>query len=201
MREKYIKSLLDNVTTILDAHQIDNTTFNLIQSEIDNVCNDLTFDFHRKVNSDTTMLLTDNPYNHVNNLIISNNLNNLKEYILQYINKYLDGIKVTPEIEPLIEHSWMTKTKFGSTAEKHEHGISFISGVYYYKVTEQSGNLLFHSPDGYPDIFKDVNVEMQPKNGKIVIFPGCIPHSVLINESSEDRYSISFNVRIFNDNF
>lgn len=199
MRVKYIKSLLDNVANILDVHQVDSASFNLIQSEITNVCNNLKFDFHRKVNADSSMLLTDDPYNHVDNLIISNNLNNLKEYILQYITKYLDVINVTPEIEPLIEHSWMTKTKFGSTAEKHEHGISFISGVYYYKVTKQSGNLCFHPPNGYPDIFKDINVEMQPEDGKIVIFPGCIPHSVLKNESSEDRYSISFNVRIFND--
>jgi hypothetical protein len=199
MRINYIKSLLDNVANILDTHQVDSNTFNLIQSEITSECNDLKFNFNRKVDVDSSMLLTDDPYNHIDNLIISNNLDNLKEYILQYVGKYLDVINVTPEIKPFIEHSWMTKTKFGSSAEKHEHGLSFISGVYYYKVNERSGNLRFHPPEGYPDIFKNVEVEMQPKNGKIVIFPGCIPHSVLKNQSSDDRYSISFNVRIFND--
>ena len=58
--------------------------------------------------------------------------------------------------------------------------------------------LSHHYPDEYTGIevhaLDDINLEV--KEGELLLFPSYLPHKVAKNESSEDRIVISFNVGI-----
>ena len=93
---------------------------------------------------------------------------------------------------------------------KHHHPQCNLAGVFWIKVPPKSGNLLFESPHSFTS-FSEVNCytdkfrkntnsyltySYKPIEGEIVIFPSFVPHSVLKNESNEDRISYSFNIKL-----
>jgi uncharacterized protein (TIGR02466 family) len=83
-----------------------------------------------------------------------------------------------------------------------------ISGVIYLLTTENSGAICFHKDRTVKNIFTDTiridfsnqnnwNTEVlgfKPMNNDILLFPSILNHSVSINDSNEDRYSLAFNV-------
>jgi uncharacterized protein (TIGR02466 family) len=93
---------------------------------------------------------------------------------------------------------------------KHHHPQCNLAGVFWIKVPSKSGNLLFESPysftsftevNCYTDKFRKntnsyLTYSYRPTEGQIVIFPSFLPHSVLKNESNEDRISYSFNIKL-----
>ena len=93
---------------------------------------------------------------------------------------------------------------------KHQHPQCNFAGVLWIKVPPKSGNLVFESPHAftsfteincYTDKFRKntnsyLTYSYRPIEGEIVIFPSFIPHSVLRNESNEDRISYSFNIKL-----
>lgn len=97
---------------------------------------------------------------------------------------------------------------------EHNHGASFISGVYYLKVPKDSGNIYFTRAQTEADrmnfltkvIYDEqlntdnsrTNTEhwFVPKEGMLILFPGHLSHYVQQNMTSgEDdrRVSLSFN--------
>ena len=93
---------------------------------------------------------------------------------------------------------------------KHHHPQCNLAGVFWIKVPPKSGNLLFESPHSftsfteincYTDKFRKstnsyLTYSYKPIEGEIVIFPSFLSHSVLRNESDEDRISYSFNIKL-----
>jgi uncharacterized protein (TIGR02466 family) len=88
----------------------------------------------------------------------------------------------------------------------HTHPLSMISAVYYVKCPEECGDLVF-LPDFNDAIdyeFRNDNMkefakmygsyEIKPKEGRLVIFPANLLHHVHVNQSNDDRISISFNL-------
>jgi ectoine hydroxylase-related dioxygenase (phytanoyl-CoA dioxygenase family) len=72
----------------------------------------------------------------------------------------------------------------------------------FYLANSYSGHIVFHK-EAYNQIspalvsegkFTQNNFQIKPEPGMLVIFPSGLPHSTLINSSSEDRYSIAFNL-------
>ena len=96
---------------------------------------------------------------------------------------------------------------------KHHHPQCNLAGVLWIKVPPKSGNLVFESPHSftsfteincYTDKFRKntnsyLTYSYKPIEGEIVIFPSFLPHSVLINQSEEDRISYSFNIKLSYD--
>jgi len=87
----------------------------------------------------------------------------------------------------------------------HIHPDSHFSGVYYTKTPKYCGNILFHRSSSIPflgleNFFKNkdtlATAQIEPLPGMLIIFPGCLAHSVRINESDESRVSISFNFNL-----
>tara|TARA_R110000772_G_C13202638_1_gene430197 strand:- start:196 stop:903 length:708 start_codon:yes stop_codon:yes gene_type:complete len=215
LTDVYIKKLLTKGTEILNVHQVDKSSFNTIQNEVKNVIKDVTFNLlpydHKRFkqasndfNDDPelqiskTMEFTKNPWD--DNIIIDKNMNYFNKFLFERVEKYLNDNGIVPDMKPIIKNSWMTKSSKGKSLETHTHCKACISGTYYYKTTKDSGNICFYSPKESPDLFEG-KVEISPKDGMIVMFPGILPHSVLENKSSEDRYGISFNIRIFKHDF
>lgn len=86
---------------------------------------------------------------------------------------------------------WAQVHEKGMSTNTHAHLPADISGVYYVKVPEGSGVLAFVLETDHlmPEI-------VEPKEGKLVLFPSWLSHYVTRNQSDERRISVSFNMSI-----
>ena len=103
--------------------------------------------------------------------------------------------------------SWVNMHKNGDVAQGHTHTNSMFSGVMYFKIPENSGELRFHCPAIIPtyvtqtvlpdivrsNVYNMREINIMPEVGMIIIFPSHLAHSVSVNESNEQRYSMAFN--------
>jgi uncharacterized protein (TIGR02466 family) len=122
-------------------------------------------------------------------------------------------LAVNRSIEFYITDSWINIHRRGHSAGAHVHHNSLISGVLYLKVTENSGDIVFHR-DGlslvpFPPAL-DLDVDSynlynckswghRPKTNDICLFPSVLMHSVDPNESDEERCCLAFNVFVRGD--
>jgi uncharacterized protein (TIGR02466 family) len=129
--------------------------------------------------------------------------------VMKEVNLYGRGLlAVNNSIEFYITNSWVNIHMRGHSAGPHMHHNSLISGILYLKVTETSGDLVFHrdvhSLVPFPpaldldmDSFNLYNCKSwghKPKTNDICLFPSVVSHSVDPNESHEERWSLAFNV-------
>jgi len=90
----------------------------------------------------------------------------------------------------------------------HIHDNAFVSGVFYIKARPGQGAINLYKCysqdyvvasacriERYTPISSSA-VSYQPMTGKLIMFPGNLPHGVEGNESEEERVSISFNVKL-----
>lgn len=99
--------------------------------------------------------------------------------------------------------------KPGEYDSPHHHPESDLLGVYYVKARPGSGDILFHDARGsVPTMWQDplvvddtngrsgrVIYRVNPEEGKFVMFPGYLIHSVEPNLSDDVRMSIIFEFR------
>ena len=105
-----------------------------------------------------------------------------------------------------INNMWAIINTGGSANLRHQHGNSTISGAYYVRAPENSGDIVFYDPRPAPVYTypKAVNPNLlnaqvngiSPKEGALVLFPSYLDHSVNENLSNEERIVISFNITI-----
>tara|TARA_B100000131_G_scaffold268871_1_gene267974 strand:- start:99 stop:650 length:552 start_codon:yes stop_codon:yes gene_type:complete len=107
-------------------------------------------------------------------------------------------------------YAWVNVNGEGHSNNKHSHFTSdiLISGVYYVKVPEDSGNIRFYDPRGEL-IHKTLDWEyyhnyqyhyIKPKEGQMIFFPCWLEHDVEPNQSNDERVSIAFNVSMIKEN-
>ena len=84
----------------------------------------------------------------------------------------------------------------------HNHPNTWLSGVYYLKVPKDSGDICFHDPVDsrsfsldFSRLVRSREMCIKPEEGKLLLFPGWLYHSVTPNESDEDRMCVSFNIK------
>ena len=139
---------------------------------------------------------------------ILNSLPELKKEIENhcelFVKKYL-SLKENANF--YLQNSWSVKHNPGDYAQIHSHGSSLLSGVYYLKTKSNCGNLVFHKNPIYTNIFhQSIRFEYDEENninagqyaidvseGKILLFPSHLEHSVDKNKSNDERYSLAFN--------
>ena len=129
-----------------------------------------------------------------NNFIEDNNLNILKNVITETALEYFKEVKTPNKI--ILKNSWVTKFLPGDTAQVHDHRPDVISGVYYIKATGNEGNLKLINPLTYNNFVGDLDFEIIPITGKLVLFPGWLKHQVLQNNSTNERISLAFNLEL-----
>ena len=107
--------------------------------------------------------------------------------------------------EPVLGNMWANINPPGGYNAPHIHPNSLFSGVYYIKSSNNSGNLVFNDPrpgeqlnmprmkKGKPPkhLWRECHIE--PVEGRIIIFPFHLWHSVEPNLSNDIRISVSFN--------
>jgi uncharacterized protein (TIGR02466 family) len=79
-----------------------------------------------------------------------------------------------------------------------------LSGVYYVKVPENSGNIYFYDPRAGSQMLLPPYTQMtkwtlgkilyKPIEGMFILFPSWLWHGVEPNSSEENRISLSFNI-------
>ena len=111
-------------------------------------------------------------------------------------------------------YAWININKPGDYNIKHVHPTNNLSGVLWIKCLENSGDIVFDSPNNfesflenksYEDDFKksnfiDDSYHCYPTEGRMIVFPSHLQHHVQENKSNEDRISVSFNIRLSNEN-
>ena len=105
-----------------------------------------------------------------------------------------------------INNMWAIINTGGSANIRHQHGNSTISGAYYVRAPENSGDIVFYDPRpapvySHPNINKPnfLNAQVNsisPKEGALILFPSYLDHSVNENISNKERIVISFNIRV-----
>ena len=122
-----------------------------------------------------------------------------------------------PPIKESVElrgYAWININKPGDYNIKHVHPTNNLSGVLWIKCLENSGDIVFDSPNNfesflenksYIDDFKksyfiDDSYHCYPTEGRMIVFPSHLQHHVQENKSNEDRISVSFNIRLSNEN-
>ncbi len=141
---------------------------------------------------------------HSKPFIVNDDSNLIHAYLLQCLTRF-DKFNSSSEI--MID-AWFNINKRGDYNVYHNHPSSDLSGVLWIKSSENCGNLKFQSPynfisynelQSYTDDFKEEtnfysNFTYEPIEGRMLVFPSHLMHTVEPNESSEDRISVSFNV-------
>jgi len=134
-------------------------------------------------------------------LHVLDNLKSIKKIILDkflYINKaylkYDNDFKITT--------SWYTKSSYNNIGSFHNHSNNFYSGIYYIDVDNNSGDIEFC--DFTSSFFQlnpiEYNIDnskswlFKPKNDMIIFFPSQLHHTIHLNKSKKDRYSLAFNI-------
>jgi|TARA_B100000287_G_C20589874_1_gene763774 uncharacterized protein (TIGR02466 family) len=103
---------------------------------------------------------------------------------------------------------WININKKGDYNMKHVHPGSTLSGVVYLQVPKGSGKIIFDSPHMFSNfneyksysteivesfnLYSSIGYETLP--GHFLVFPSDILHGVEVNQSREDRISLSFNI-------
>ncbi len=129
----------------------------------------------------------------------------LKDFVkcLQDAVGFVFKIMKVPEEQNImmLDTVWYNVCPKGGYNETHVHPGAFLSGVYYLKKPEKSGDINFHDPrkgsmcSREPQhVARGSLQRVDTKAGDIIIFPGWLEHSVEPNFDEEDRISISFNV-------
>ena len=100
-------------------------------------------------------------------------------------------------------NSWGNVVHHGDSIRYHKHSNSYISGSFYltegssFNIQDRDRTELFGGflPELQPgDNFRALESFMiNPKPGRIILFPAGLMHCVLPSQSQEPRYSIAFN--------
>jgi len=106
---------------------------------------------------------------------------------------------------PVLGNMWANINYKGGYNKPHVHPNTLFSGVYYIKTSPNCGKLACNDPrpgiqtvmpariKGTPPKHLWREVHLDPIEGRIIIFPAWLWHSVEPNESNDIRISVSFN--------
>ena len=127
-------------------------------------------------------------------------MSRVKQFIDFKLKEFVVNI-MGSDSEIFITQSWLNKNKKGESHHEHKHPNSMISGVWYPQIHEKLPPIQFKNSQ-QRDItlsikkynhFNSATFLLPMKNGELIIFPSHLSHSVPINNSDEERISLSFN--------
>lgn len=128
---------------------------------------------------------------------------NLKNRIISAAEEYVNRIGWSGSRHVILKNSWINIIDTDVSHGHHCHPGYTISGVYYYRVSEQQGTLSFNNPNpltfscNFPQgAICPQTVDIVPDDGDIILFPSWLVHSTRKNKLDEPRVSIAFNIDI-----
>ncbi len=127
-------------------------------------------------------------------------LANITAWIESKIAKYVKEIMNSNDTL-VITQSWLNKSGKGESHHEHVHPNSMISGVWFPYIHEQLPPIQFRN-NRQRDVsleavkfntFNSATFMLPMKKGELLLFPSNLTHSVPVNQSEEERISLSFN--------
>ena len=125
------------------------------------------------------------------------------ENLMKNICEAMDDVCTELQLPPVqLYNTWININPPKTYIDSHTHDNALFSGVYYIKTPENCGNIVFKRMDNAryfmpilsgPNSFLSTRSEVRGKEGLLLIFPAWLHHQVLLNNSKEDRISMSFN--------
>jgi uncharacterized protein (TIGR02466 family) len=126
------------------------------------------------------------------------------DFIYDFANNMISTVNNTDKKVTFL-NCWVTIYPPGTYVPEHIHSNSLLSGVFYAKVPNGCGNLIFKDP---ASIAKTMHIGSSIKDfptvetmythvveaGQMVIFPAWLPHFTQINRSDDNRIMVSFNI-------
>lgn len=113
--------------------------------------------------------------------------------------------KISLKSDLIMDTAWININGPGAYNQVHDHPNCMLSGVFYVKAPEDCGNIEFRHPS-LSEMSRDWSRKEKesnkytshvwrfiPKENTAYIFPSWLNHQVFVNNSGEDRISISFN--------
>ncbi len=139
-----------------------------------------------------------------------NNLQTLEEFkdlnirIIQVCQRIAESQRFLPNLSFQLEN-WVNINPPGASNKIHYHANCHFSGIYYISLkAPECGSIFFRDPrvasrmltypSAEPTDFTTNEIRMKPEEGRMYVFPGWLEHGVEVNQSGEDRVSITFNV-------
>lgn len=127
---------------------------------------------------------------------------------LKYILGNFQNMTACYKTKMKLLNMWININRKGDYNTEHDHPVSDLSGVLWIKTPKDCGALVFPSPKSFVqhkiiDVLDEeirnqtkcaYSTMFHPEEGKMVIFPSDMRHSVEMNNSDEDRISIAFNM-------
>ncbi len=140
-------------------------------------------------------------------------IDNRDDKLHDFLFNCLNGFPCIKQSVDFIIFAWININKSGDYNVKHVHPTNDLSGVIWIKAPKNSGEIVFEAPylfqafkelKSYNDEFRnscnvDQNYYFPPNEGTMLVFPSHLPHRVEENKSNEDRISVSFNIRLINN--
>ena len=130
-----------------------------------------------------------------------NSMKNLHKFIQDSINTYFSEVIAPMKDASLyVTQSWVNYTKKGQWHHAHEHPNSILSGVFY--IQSDAQDKIYFEKNHYDQIsfptekFNLYNSKtwwLEATQGRLVIFPSSLRHSVNAVETDHTRVSLSFN--------
>ena len=126
------------------------------------------------------------------------------ENISTCVNICLTDLGASNDVKVYIHNAWININEPGHYNNKHDHGFTNLSGVFY--LTDTNSNINFYKNKDFMDFttnsvlsnndttcsFKKVTY--QPKKGDLLIFPSWLEHDVEYNDFLDTRISVAFNL-------
>ena len=139
--------------------------------------------------------------------LIGEDLNILKKYkkLHAEINKAVDAMLkemlMLKNINYRIFSSWLTKVEPKGFGGSHNHSNSWLSGIYYPKGDPGFSVKFFLPSKGQfltePiewNIFNSRNWVITAEDNLLILFFSQLEHQIMPNQSTEDRFSLAFNL-------
>jgi len=127
-------------------------------------------------------------------------LANIRAFIEVKLHKFVTEIMASTD-KLVITQSWLNKAKKGESHHEHVHPNSMVSGVWYPQIHESLPPIQFRSRNQRDialqtekyNTFNSATFMLPMKRGELILFPSNLTHSVPVNNSEEERISLSFN--------
>lgn len=128
------------------------------------------------------------------------------EFIRTHIKQYWTELGYTPHYTPDIVHLWANLAPKGGNIIQHNHSPFEIAGTFYINAEPEMGSLALVNPNEMilgrlPYYTNEESKQgryffdhlVEPKPGKLVLFPGWMYHKTQVNTSDKERVVLGLN--------
>ena len=128
----------------------------------------------------------------------------------QYSDKCINDYGYANSTKLKVSNLWFSANSNGGFNQIHNHAGAFISGTFYIKVPNGAGEITFYknhyeeyAVSGAAPIVQHTAISgstcrYEPREGRLILFPGYLQHAVMPTTGNEERVSLSFNMSITN---